>query len=356
MLRIISFFFLASLLFSCKREKETYCTDTVITDEISISIDYASNFDLVKTNVGYSLEILNPENGEVEKRISIHQNDSSKIISLSATLNGMIAILAAQNRLIGIDNEQYIYDTLILSNLHSGKTQSFGNESNTSLEKIIASGANLIFYNGFGEKFPNEEKLQKLGIKVIPIYDWRENHPLGKAEWIKLIGIITGKEKEAINYFEHVSNEYLNLLSITDTLNSKPNVLVGSLYGDIWYAPGGEGYFAQLLKDAGANYVYHETKGSASQAYSMEKIIKDNIDTKFWINPGLPTKAEILKSNPKARYLKALSTNCYGYASQMNKFWEQSAAMPHLVLKDLVKIFHSDVTNEDEFYFYKKVN
>ncbi len=343
------------LVSSCKRESEECCTEEVQMIEKSLSIDFAANFDLIKTNVGYSLEILNPENGEVENTFSIKTNKEYKIISLSATLNGMISILNEQNQLIGIDNESFVFDTTILSNLQRNTTQPFGNETNTSIEKIIASNANIVFYNGFGDQFPNENKLAKLGITVVPIYDWRENHPLGKAEWIKLIGIITGKEKEADAYFENVVAEYESILEMTDSLTKHPSALSGSIFGDVWYAPGGDSYFATLLKDAGANYIYSQTEGTASQEYSMERIIKDNIETDFWINTSMPNKEAVLKSNPKVKYLTAFPKNSYCYSNNMNKFWEQSAAMPHEVLRDLVQIFHPELMQGRELYFYQKI-
>jgi len=39
----------------------------------------------------------------------------------------------------------------------------------------------------------------------------------------------------------------------------------------------------------------------------------------------------------------------------MNKFWELSAAKPHLVLEDLIHIFHDKATEEYVFNFYQKI-
>lgn len=342
------------ILFSCEREPTDCCNDNTTALFESTSIDYASNFDLVKTNIGYSLKILNPENGELEKTISI-KTEKNKIISLSATVNGMISNINAQKFLAGVGNRNYIYDSIILNRIINNEILEFGDEMNISTEKIISSSANIILYSGFGNEFPNESKLNKLNINIIPIYDWREQHPLGKAEWIKLIGVLMGKEKEANTYFDYAVREYEKILSATDTLSNLPSVLSGSLYGDIWYAPGGNGYFSTLLKDAGANYIYSATKGTASQEYSMEKILKDNLSTDYWINSGLSTKAAINNGNPKAKYLKAYKSSTYCYSGNLNKFWEQSASAPHIVLRDLVQILHPEIKLSKELYFYKRI-
>ena len=171
----------------------------------------------------------------------------------------------------------------------------------------------------------------------------------------KTYRVLTGKEDKANNYFDNVVEQYEKLLSITDTINKLPSVLSGSLYGDIWYAPGGNGYFSTLLKDAGANYIYSATKGTASQEYSMERILKDNLETEFWINSGLPSKKAINNSNPKAKYLKAYKNKTYCYSGNLAKFWEQSAAAPHLLLSDLVQILHPEIKLSEELNFYSKI-
>ncbi len=351
-LSILSLF----VLFSCQQNKEKTCCEETVIDSIQVSIDYASNFDLLKTESGYSLSIISPENGEIEKTIEIVPSKKHKIISLTSTLNGMISILHEQKQLVGISNIDFVYDPTITDLYSKNEIIPFGDETALSLEKIISTKADIIFYSGFGDNFPHQEKLEKLGVTIIPIYDWRENHPLGKAEWIKLIGVITDTEADAFTYFEEITLEYEALIEKVNQTKTAPTVLAGSMIGDIWYAPGGESYFAQILSDAKANYRYADSKGTASLQFSIEQILKDNEKTNFWVNPGLSTKTKIISAHPKVKFLPAFNTNTFCYSSRQSKFWEQSAAMPHLLLKDFIHIFHPELELEDELYFYQKVD
>ena len=355
MLKILPFLFLL-FLFSCQQEKDVNCCEIVSLPTFEIKVNYASNFDLVRTNNGYRLLIISPENGEIEKTINITPKKDHKIISLTSTLNGMISILHEQKQLVGISSINYVYDKIISDSYSKGLITSFGDETSLSLEKIINTKADIIFYSGFGEHFPHQEKLEKLGVTIIPIYDWRENHPLGKAEWIKLVGVITNTEENANAYFEEITQEYEALIEKAKSTTTSPSVLAGSIIGDVWYAPGGESYLAQMLNDANVNYRYKESKGTASLQLSIEKILKDNEKTDFWINPGQSTKSKVISSHPKVKFLSALKNNTYCYSSQQSKFWEQSAAMPHLLLKDFISIFHPEIHLEDELYFYNKIN
>jgi len=329
---------------------------TAIQSPDEISIDYAVNFDLIPTEGGYNLLILSPENGEIEQTHVIKTSNKPKIISLTSTLNGMLCAINSQNYLSGVSNEKYVFDSFILQKIKTNEIQIFGDESNHSLEKIIASQSNIVFYNGFGDGFPNEEKLNQLGVSTIPIYDWRENHPLGKAEWIKLAGVITGKTDEANKLFQSIVVVYNRLQSIADTIPFQPRAFAGSFYGDIWYAPGGESYFATLLKDAGSNYQYRESKGTASLQLSLEQIMDDNIEIEYWINPTVDTKEKVLQMNPQLKYLNAYENGMFCYSGQMTKFWEQSAIMPHLMLQDLIQILHPELALERELYFYQNIN
>ena len=343
------------LLFSCSTKVDSIESASEINSFDDISIDYAVNFDLIPTDDGYNLLILSPENGEIEQSHFIKTLTKPKLISLTSTFNGMLCAINSQNYLSGVSSEKYVYDSLILQKIASNEIQVFGDESNHSLEKIIANQSNIVFYNGFGDGFPNEEKLNQLGVSTIPIYDWRENHPLGKAEWIKLAGVITGKIDEANKLFQSIVLEYNRLQTIVDSVSSNPTVTAGSFYGDVWYAPGGESYFATLLKDAGANYQYKESKGTASLELSLEQVLDDNIEIEYWINPTVDTKTKVLQMNPQLKHLSAFENGMFCYSGQMTKFWEQSAIMPHLLLHDLIQVLHPELSLKRELYFYKNI-
>lgn len=319
------------------------------------TVEYAKRFSLEIKGDHYQLNILDPETGKTERSFSINKNKERKIISLTTTLNGMLSLLEAQDFIVGITDRDYLYDLRYIEAVQTGKIAEFGDESTYSIEKIINSGANTILYSGFGDDFPNREKLEKLKFDIIPIYDWRENHPLGKAEWIKVAGILTGNEKEAVAYFNKVVEEYNNTKALVQSVNKKPLVLSGNLIGDIWYTPGGDSYMAKLIADAGGDFIYKDRSGTGSSEFSMEQILEDNQNTAIWLNPGFETKHMIEKMNPHVKHLKAYD-NTYCYSPQMNKFWALSAAEPQYMLADLIHIFHPEIKAIDTLYFYSRIH
>jgi len=322
----------------------------------TLSIEFAENFELKRTEDGYLVNIIDPNTGDIEKTYTIERARKKKIIGLTSTLNGMLSILGETDLLVGVSSMDYVYDVNIREKFERQEITEFGDETSHSVEKIIASDANTILYSGFGDEFPNHEKLEKLGFSIIPIYDWREVHPLGKAEWIKLVGILSGKEKEAIAFFEEVKQKYKDTKKLLIDIKKNPTVISGNLIGDIWFAPAGDSYMARIIQDAGGDYVYAKTEGTGSTQKSIEQIIKDNRTTDFWINPGIGTKKQIEKINPHSKHLDAFTNGLYCYSPNMQKFWERSAAEPHLVLSDLIHIFHPEIEEIKTLHFYEKIH
>ena len=268
----------------------------------------------------------------------------------------MLAKLNLTSIISGISSHLYVHDPLILKNYQLGKVVEMGDENSIPVELIIASRSNLLMYSGFGNSFPHEEQLENIGINCLANYDWRETHPLGKAEWIKLFGYLTGTEKEANHYFSKVEKEYNNLKKIALKLKSKPSLFSGSLAGDIWYSPAGESFNAVLFNDANCHYKYAKTKGTGSIDLSFEQILKDNHSTEFWFNPGVVTKKELLNTQSKFANFKAFKNNkVYSYSYSGNEFWERSAIEPNHVLSDLIHILHPEIKNKRNYYFYRQL-
>lgn len=363
MLKHLRFLFIVFILFSCneKEHKET-------TYKVENQIRYAQNLEILNKEDGSYIQITQPEtkktiqyfipakNGNQKKTDYVTLPvKTEKIIVLSSTHIGMLSKVSGLDKIVGVSNEKYIYNPEIKKGLASGKIHDFGGEELISFEAIVQSGAQVIIYSGFGKDFPHQQKLQKLGIICIPNYDWKEEHPLGKAEWIKFFGLLIGNSNEANKYFDELESNFNELKAEHISAANKPTLLSGNLTGGIWYAPSGDSYMAQLFSNAGANYMYQNTKGIGSVELSLEEVISKNRHTDFWLNPGLSSKAEILESNPKAKYLDAFKNDrIYCYSPKMNFFWEKSAIEPDKVLSDLIKIFHSE-SEPTDLYFYTKL-
>jgi iron complex transport system substrate-binding protein len=317
-----------------------------------VSIKYAQHFELFKRNNTFKVVLLDPESRETLQTLEIKSNDDNRVICLTASLTGMFCALNRRSSIIGVTAENQLFDAELRRGVKKGNIKEFGDFAQVSMERVIDSSPDVILYNYVTQEFPNQKKLENLGIDILIVNDWLEAHPLARAEWIKVIGAITGKFDEACLHFDRIESRYLSLSAKVSNLDSRPTVLSGNIIGGTWYAPSGENYFGILIHDAGGHYTYNESTGTQSLALPLEKILKDNITTEIWLNPGAPSLQEVLDINPHASALSAFPNRVYCYTANVNKFWEQSATRPDYVLEDLIAIFHPEENDEFSFHFY----
>ena len=279
------------------------------------------------------------------------ENPIQRIAVLSSTHIGMLGELNLIDRIVAIADLKYVHNKKLKNKI----PKELGEEQLISAEKIISSGAEMVIYSDFSNEFPKQELLHKIGIETIPNYDWREVHPLGRAEWILLFGYLTGHADGAKKKFEEICANYEN---IKNRIRGKKSILAlsGNMTGDYWYAPAGDSYHAQLFDDSGLSYVFSKEKGTGSLSLSFEKIlgITENVD--LWLNPGFQSKTQILRTHPKSRLLKPLKlSSVFCYSHNTNKYWELSACRPDLILSDYAELKKGIQMESNKLFFYKRV-
>ena len=98
-----------------------------------------------------------------------------------------------------------------------------------------------------------KEQLERLGIPVLVERSSYEIHPLGRMEWIKLYGILLGKQEEAESYFER---QIERLDPILEQENTGKTVAFFSITsnGSVTVRKSGD-YIAKAIELAGGVYV-----------------------------------------------------------------------------------------------------
>ena len=331
------------------------------------SCKYSKWLQIYELEKSIEIKVLHPDHPEIiysfsckKKNANASSNNKDNVLipclniaALSSTHIGMLSVLNSEDAICAVSDSKFVYNPSVKQGLQSGAILSLGASQEISMELLISSGAKTIVHSAFSGDFPHRKELKKMGITCIPNFDWREEDPLGKAEWLLLFGYLTGKEEQAKKLFRELVISYkLTMKKVKK--QTKDQLISGNFIRDYWYAPAGESYNAKLFKDAGMNYIYSKTKGTGSYTVSMEKILMDTKDVKIWINPGFSSRVEIIKSNAKAKRLNCFQNGkIYCYSNDLNKFWELSAVQPHLLLADLYSI--SSIPSPKNLYFYKEL-
>lgn len=277
-----------------------------------------------------------------------------RLAALSTSFVGMLDALQSVSVIKATTEKQYIHNEELLRNIAKNDVLISTYETGLSPDAILKAHIPLIIFSGFGQPFPNEEKLKQLDVVCMANYDWEETHPLGKAEWIKVFGALVGKNEEADTYFKQVEISYLQIKERASKIQQQKKVMCGSLAGDLWYAPGGKSFMAGIMKDAGLDYFYKTSTSSASIQLTLEQAFKDDQKCAVWINAEAISLGKLTELNPKFQHFHTVkSGRVYSYLHDSNYYWEYSQVNPHWLLEDYVQIAQG--VENPKFYFYKQL-
>lgn len=349
------YFFLLLILLTvaCTSEKKNHSAKQ---QKVKTPVEYASHFRFVEDEEGNEIvEIVNPDSKKIVATLK-PLTDNKNVIALSGTFIGMMDKLNLTDNISGVSEIKYIYNKTILENFKNKKVIEVGYDTQLALEPIIASKPALILHSGYNAEFPHEKQLDNAGIRCIPIYDWREETPLGKAEWIKVYGFLYGQSDKAEKLFAVIEERYNALKEKAKELSPSELVLSGNIIGSEWYCPAGESFFSEFLRDANITYNYFNSKGTGSAAITQEKILSENRHAAIWINPGVSSLTELKILNPKAKLFDAFNNGAvYCHSHNENFYWEISSIEPDKLLSDLIQIAHPEFNPGGKLYFYSKL-
>lgn len=311
---------------------------------------YSKYLRIFKSNKGYLIHIQHPDRKNQHFQLTIAE-PARHLAVLSATHIGMLSSLKEEKRIAAITDIRYVYSPIVKKRFKQGQITALQNEESMSVDQLLRSKSEYVIYSAFSGSFSQEKRLEKLAIHCIPNFDWREQTALGRAEWILLFGVLSGKVPEAIQLFKSIEKACYQAKKIT---SNPVKMISGNVTGDFWYAPGGQSFMAEIFRNSGFNYIYDQTKGTGSLAYSMEKIVKDGARVQIWLNPGFPSKKKIVDVNPKAKFMPFYKdSRIFCYTHDSNKFWELSTLRPDWIMEDFAQIASGKTTKN--LHFYKEV-
>lgn len=138
--------------------------------------------------------------------------------------------------------------------MESGEIRYAGKYSKPDYEMLLSGGCDLAIENTMIYHSPQiKEKLEELGIPVLVERSSYETSPLGRLEWVKLYGILLGKEAEADTFFRQ-EEQKVSALEKSGTTGKTVAFFSVTANGSVTvHKPGG--YMAQMVEDAGGAYV-----------------------------------------------------------------------------------------------------
>ncbi|MFN4913934.1 MAG: ABC transporter substrate-binding protein [Sphingomonadales bacterium] len=302
---------------------------------------------------------------DVEYEGCIGLKKRNRIACMTAVFSGMMEALGTETRICCTDNVQYHTGPKCRKWFTKGNIPEAVKGVSLDREKLLKSTPDLVityFIDNKGKEDWNA--IAQQGVPVLFLQNYLENHPLARAEWLKVIGWLTGKPAEAESYFNMVQEHYLTLVNeISASSNDEPSVFCNAPYSGNWDVPSGGSYMAALFRDAGANYFWKNEEGAGKISLDIEKVYQKAKDADYWINPGACRSIECITAMDRrlGGFTATRTGGIYNATKTLNKdggnaWWDYAVVRPDLALRDLVNIFHPGLlAEEQEFVFFEAV-
>ena len=308
------------------------------------SMEYAQWFDIQ----GDRAVILSPYGGAPDT-LAVAAPERS-IVCMSSSYIGFLDALGCDSVATAVSGLAYVSDSEVRV-----QAVDVGYDAALDYETILKLRPDLVLtYAVSAAEPPYLAKLRELGIRTAVIHEHLESHPLARAEYIKLFGLLTGRAALADSLFADIRDRYLSLVCETDT---PAKVLVNIPYADQWYIPGGDNYMTRLIRDAGGEVLGAVPGRFESSVISVEKAFEYAQEADFWLNPGwCATKDQLRSVHPLFADFPVLGKPVWNNTKLTtpgggNAFWETGPARPDLILQDLRAIF--DGTEVPMHYYFQ---
>ena len=280
------------------------------------------------------------------------------ICMTSLQLSNFIA-LNITDKVVGITSTRHLFNEALNQQIDDGRTVKIGIEGEFDNELVLLANPELILVSP--SKRGGFDVLKESGMPIMPHMGYQEPDPLGQAEWVKVIGILTGHEQEATAYFDNVEaryNELKDKVQGTFSDNQRPTIFSGDMKGGAWYATGGKSFLAAIFRDAGARYVLEDNQDAGGVNMDFEAIYAQAADVDYWrisnsFN-GTFTYDVLAEQDSRFCDFKAYRLHHVIYSNMsQTPFYESFPVHPDLVLSDFVKIFYPQLLPDYTPTYYK---
>ena len=333
----------------------------------AVAPTYAEGFRVSYTDAGCLVDIQDPQREEsqsfhyllvpagskpaqVPEGYTALEVPVSRVVCMTSLQLSNFICLDELDRVVGITSTRHLFNPEMKERLADGRTAKIGIEGNFDNEVILGLDPDLILISPF--KRGGYEALKGVDIPLIPHLGYKETTPLGQAEWIKFIGLLTGEEEKANAVFAGIEERYNALKALTSDVAERPVVLSGELHGGNWYVGGGRSFLAQIFRDAGGAYFLPDDQNSGGLNLDFETVYSQTANARYWriVNSYNGTFSYDALKAEDARYadLNAFREKGVVYCNMREKpFYENMPVQPDVVLADLIHIFHPELLPAD---------
>lgn len=310
-----------------------------------------------------------------EKYLLVPENEAVEEIPNNITLirtpadNIYLAASSAMDMFFGIGAEGNVRATATLERdwALSEVKEAMANEDILYAGKYSAPDYELILSEGCGlaiestmiyHKPEVKEQLERLGIPVLIERSSYETHPLGRLEWVKLYGLLTGREEEAERLFSEQAELLQSITQSGSTGKTAAFFYISSNGYAVVRKPGD--YVSRMIELGGGEYIFspeelnvdenaQSTINMQFEVFYSDAAMADVLIYNSTIDGGMDNLSQLTEKNSLLSEFKAVRSGDV-WCTDKNMFQQTTGAAE--VIRELNLIFTGEAEDEME-YFYR---
>lgn len=324
---------LMTLLVSCGKPQDTaqsageHEISPSLTYDCEMELDYAEEFTVDYYDGGYALITISdgsrflvvPKEAEIPAHLEadiviLKQPVTNIYLVASAVMDMFVSMDAVERIRLSGTKEDGWYIEEAKEAMASGEISYAGKYNMPDYEKILDENCGLAIESTMILHSPEvKENLENFGIPVLIDRSSYETHPLGRTEWVKLYGVLLGKEQEAEAAFAQ-QKAVLETIAGKETQEKTVAFFFITSNGMVSVRKSGD-YVPKMIELAGGKYVFSnlgDDTASSSVNMQMEEFYAAAKDADYLvynstIDGGVLSKEELLQKSPLLEDFKAFA-------------------------------------------------
>ena len=350
------------LLFACTFSVQAKEASSVsgLEYERSMELSYAEEFSVDYYKGGYALItiadsdkfLIVPEGKEApenrEENIAVLKQPLNNIyLVATSAMDFFVSLDGLESIRLSGTNENGWYIEEAKKALKDGSILFAGKYNAPDYELILGENCSLAVESTMIYHTPEvKEKLEQFKIPVLVERSSYESHPLGRTEWIKLYGVLLGKEEEAERLFKEQEERMETVLSEKNT--GKTVAFFYITTNGLANVRKSNDYVSKMIELAGGKYIF-ENLGENDNALStvnmqMEEFYAKAKDADYIIynsaiDGELQTMEQLLEKSSLLKDFKAVK-NGNVWCTGKNLFQESTGL--GVMIEDIHKMLNSE--------------
>lgn len=355
---------------------------TVSREETEQPVKYAKRFSMTRQDNGCTLvRVLSPKGTDIGIEYSyllvpkdlpvpdrtagvrVVRTPLQRVTCENGFQVSLIEMLGCFDVIAAVSGKQRVGQDRVHRMIDNGELPVTGYMRSLNMETLLKVDPELAFVNVTRVSSDTFEKMMAYGLRPGFFCASLEEHPLGALEWIKFIGAFFEKDSLAAGIFREREQAYLDVKKKVAHVSYRPSVIAGYSRKGAWSTMGSSRWFVTMLDHAGGNYLFRGQALERGHILSHEVAMDAGMKADFWLNTHfrITDLDGLLESDERYRLFSCVengmvyNNNNYRFENGRNRFWDRGMTEPHVVLSDLISIFHPEVLPDHTLKYYRRL-